>query len=493
MYSRNGVLTEEQEQCVSYNSGDLLVRGIAGSGKSLVLLERALYFNRKAIENNKTIKVGIFTYANTLVKYTNDIAYSSLSSKNMIEVSTLDSYCMGVCYQMTGRSQNIIDNYLKKKLIKNALSNHKIKSENKNHRFYRESVEFWSEEFKWIKEKYLKSSDEYINSDRIGRGSKIRMSTSDKRISWEIYEMYCKEVYSSGMIDWEDIYIYILDNKDKIPNNKKFDYVFIDEAQDLSLVKLKVARLLSQKSVTIAADQAQKIYRTSFTWKDVGVDVRGRGSKLLKESFRSTRQIIQLADSLLDKNKNILKRSGEYTEPILPKENGPKPIIVCCADEYSQENELKNRIENEFLENPNSVIGVLYRTISEKNKIEQWLAFINIHCEEVKGKDNWSILKPGVKLITLHSAKGLELDTVYIPKVEKNVIPPSMDDFDSEEIEEALSIERSLLYVGMTRARRKLVLLYSKCPSRFINEMSSEYYNLELSGIVTEEMLPQQG
>ena len=87
------ILTDEQEKCVEYDSGDLLVRGIAGSGKSVVLLERAMNFNRKAIQERSNIKIGIFTYVNTLVKYTSDIANFSSLSDNMIEVHTMDSYC----------------------------------------------------------------------------------------------------------------------------------------------------------------------------------------------------------------------------------------------------------------------------------------------------------------------------------------------------------------------------------------------------------------
>ena len=483
------ILTDEQEKCVEYDSGDLLVRGIAGSGKSVVLLERAMNFNRKAIQERSNIKIGIFTYVNTLVKYTSDIANFSSLSDNMIEVHTMDSYCMKVCYNMTGQSQRVIYNNTRTECIAEALKKHKLRS-GKNHRFYDATTEFWGDEFKWIKEKYIKSSDEYINSDRSGRGSKIRMSNEDKKIAWEIYMIYCDLIKSSGKIDWEDIYTYIIDNQEYIPNDMKFDYVFVDEAQDLSLVKLKVAKLLSKNSITIAADQAQKIYHTSFAWKDVGIDIRGRSSKSLKESFRSTKQVIMLADSLLEKNKGSLQKKGEYTEPILPKQEGPKPLIICCENEKIQRESFIEQVKKAQKHKNNSVIGIFYRTSTEKETIMQWLDSEYLRYEEVKGKEGWSLLTPGIKLITLHSAKGLEVDTVIIPKVEPDIIPISMEDYDKEEIEDALEMERSLLYVGMTRAKHALVLLYSQMPSQFINEMKEEYYELEFAGEVTDDMLP---
>ena len=61
-------LTKEQNDCVNYNAGNLLIKGIAGAGKSLVLLKRAIKLQK---ETNG--KIAIFTYANTLVYYTKEI------------------------------------------------------------------------------------------------------------------------------------------------------------------------------------------------------------------------------------------------------------------------------------------------------------------------------------------------------------------------------------------------------------------------------------
>jgi DNA helicase-2/ATP-dependent DNA helicase PcrA len=74
----------------------------------------------------------------------------------------------------------------------------------------------------------------------------------------------------------------------------------------------------------------------------------------------------------------------------------------------------------------------------------------------------------GVHLLTLHRAKGLEFDTVFLPRLEEKELP-SRQARTLPEVEE----ERRLLYVGMTRAKRTLWLSWSGSPSRFLAELGA--------------------
>jgi DNA helicase-2/ATP-dependent DNA helicase PcrA len=76
----------------------------------------------------------------------------------------------------------------------------------------------------------------------------------------------------------------------------------------------------------------------------------------------------------------------------------------------------------------------------------------------------------GVHLLTLHRAKGLEFEAVFIPRVEEKELPCKQ----SLRVPGAVVEERRLLYVGMTRAKRHLALTWAGKPSRFLAELGVE-------------------
>ncbi|MBI1884260.1 MAG: UvrD-helicase domain-containing protein [Chlamydiae bacterium] len=100
----------------------------------------------------------------------------------------------------------------------------------------------------------------------------------------------------------------------------------------------------------------------------------------------------------------------------------------------------------------------------------------------VSNVDQWQDTNEKLTLMTLHSAKGLEFPIVFIVGLEEGICPHSNSSMEDEDLEE----ERRLLYVGMTRAKERLVLssvssrlIYgrrtSAMPSRFLREIPSEY------------------
>ena len=72
----------------------------------------------------------------------------------------------------------------------------------------------------------------------------------------------------------------------------------------------------------------------------------------------------------------------------------------------------------------------------------------------------------GVHLLTYHAAKGLEFELVFLPRLEERELPAKQAKTD-----EQIAEERRLLYVGITRAKRELVVTWVKKPSRFLEEL----------------------
>ncbi|MEK7146945.1 MAG: UvrD-helicase domain-containing protein [Patescibacteria group bacterium] len=85
------------------------------------------------------------------------------------------------------------------------------------------------------------------------------------------------------------------------------------------------------------------------------------------------------------------------------------------------------------------------------------------------------IASPSVKLMTVHLAKGLEFDTVFIAGCNEGILPHHRSYGSQEDLEE----ERRLFYVAMTRARKNLFLSFSKNPSRFLSEIPPELVKFE--------------
>ena len=465
------ILTKEQKGCVDFGAGNLLIKGVPGSGKSLVLMKRAL----KLYKEDESESIYIFTYANSLVKYTKDLFDEKLG-EGAIPVNTVDGYCVRIYSELSKKSFYAAKDYQYREIVDKSIqehrNNHKVKTE-----LYKKDRSFFEDEFKWITEKCIRSIDEYISSGRKGRGSQVRLGDSDKKIVWEMYEIYRNLAVKKGLMTWPDLYIYLIDNLHRIPESFRIDHVLLDEAQDLTIGKLIVIKHLSRKSLTIAADVAQKIYKTSFTWKEAGIDITGRSSKQLTKSFRSTKQIVTLAEDLMKVKR--AKESDDLTPMTIPDIDGDIPRLIRFSSMMREENFLIEFVRN--LCDSDEVIGVICRTDREITRVKDLLNINKIPYEHIykppREEPKWNLLRPGVKIVTAHSSKGLEFDRVIIPYMDDTVYPNKGYRYDKDQLEEYLDMERSLLYVAMTRARESLTMMcVNSAASRFISEFEEGHY-----------------
>ena len=467
-------LTKQQERCVDYEGGDLLIKGVAGSGKSYVILSRA----KKVHDRFPELKTTIFTFQKTLVTYTKALLRLQLKD-DAINVSTIDSYCKNLYLSMKRLPPSTQISALDKNIVISAIDAHR-KQSTKDFRLYHKDIEFWIDEFNWIRGKCISSREEYKDAERIGRGSEVRVTREDRDVIWDVYRILLMKMRDSRVIDWNEIYIYINNHADQIPDDKKIDYVFVDEAQDMTLGKMKVLKTLTKRTITIAADVAQKIYKTSFTWKEVGIDVSGGGSKSLSKSFRSTKQIVLLAEDLMKENRISAPDNNEYTEAVLPEAEGILPRLCICKTPYLQNGYIESLLKEIDLSERRVAI-IVYSdkevTTIKKTFYAQGIKYQYID-PQTKDRD---ILSPGVKIIKAHSSKGLEFDYVIIPYLTDYMYPYKPNKVDKEAMEEYLRQQRSVLYVAMTRARIGLIMLTIRgSESRFIKSFAQSHYKVEV-------------
>ena len=139
-------------------------------------------------------------------------------------------------------------------------------------------------------------------------------------------------------------------------------------------------------------------------------------------------------------------------------------------DEFLKEYAAYRKISSEDLF---AVLEEIWQNSKGYGTIKEWFEHIESYGKMLKEQNKKNGEKEGVNLMTMHAAKGLEFDTVFVIEANEGSCPYKKATAD-EEIEE----ERRLFYVAMTRAKRKLVISYVKekngkdlLPSRFVSEL----------------------
>lgn len=483
-YHQEIELTDEQQACLKY-SGErtLMVKGLAGAGKSLVLMEYARKLLAKYGTDSKN-KVAIFTFQNTLVSTTKEYLQVNGTSEEGVVVTTINSFIKEIyellakCgaapfrkYPYAGKQGDMqrINN------VKAAIRAHQTKYG--KHRFHTIEPEFWIEEFDWMKDMnvWTDDMDLYLKIPRKGRGGKVRMSQADRVTAYQLYTCYCEHLDRTKQGDWADQTLFVVRHPELIPEGMKFEHVLIDEAQDLSLAQMTAIMMLYRKNMVVAMDMNQRIFSKQWSAKQLGIETT---TKKLTKSMRTTKQIDALAESVRSKNDGMLADDDKSLRAI-PERDGDIPELIHLEDAAAERKYVVNLIKSALTANDKITIGI----IAAKNKqipiYADWLASENISHEQVKKDSTFSMAKPGVKIASAYGAKGLEFDIVIIPMFAEGNFPYAFVPDDEESFEQYMIQMRNLVYVSMTRARFKLyITFWGNKGSRFIADMDPELYRL---------------
>jgi superfamily I DNA/RNA helicase len=261
----------------------------------------------------------------------------------------------------------------------------------------------------------------------------------------ESFEDYEKRVVAS-----------LLGGLDQFAETDKYDAILIDEAHDFEPDWLRCATGLlkggSEGDLVIAVDGAQSLYGRprSFTWKSVGVQAQGR-SRRLSRNYRNTKQIVEFAWQVAQS----LVKDVEETEthvrllPTKAARQGPMPVYRGCPT-ASREHALIARLVTDFKAQglAERDIAVLYPR-KEWGRIDNLCRVLRQSCEVCWVSNDAdpnggvkSLTRPGVRLMTIHAAKGLEFPAVIVSGIDQ--LPNPME---PDEVRDS-----NLLYVALTRA-----------------------------------------
>ena len=471
-------LNPEQDKLVRLDPrGHLLIRGVAGSGKTTIALYRAKYLSENYLDMFTANKILVLTYNSTLVAFMREQA-KELGLEG-VEISTFHRWAGNYLKRREIPINKVLrsGDEERKTILRKACN--EVRRRFQNHSILSRNPFFFAKEIQWMKGSCILDLETYLSAERQGSGG--RLNAEDRKIVFAVFEQYKHEMQWKGWSDYEDFALLALDSLEDDDSFEPYTHIVVDETQDLSKAELTVITKLvnpQTNSITLLVDVAQKIYDTSFTWKGVGINIQGR-SHTLNKNFRTTVEIAEAAYTLLEKDTDFVQNSEDYVKPeqINKDQHGCYPIYRRFGSleegtDYVVE-EIKRLKEQTTCELSEMVI--LHPTQKSLRVIQERL---NVH-----QIPNYIVTPKGfnheaeeVKLCTMHSIKGLEARVVFILGVDEGKLPFVAPNDIAEKV-----TQRKLLYVGMTRAKEWLYLISDRNPSRYLSEIDRRFLRLSSS------------
>lgn len=224
-------------------------------------------------------------------------------------------------------------------------------------------------------------------------------------------------------------------------------------------------------SLFFTGDLGQRIFQQPFSWKALGVDIRGR-SRTLRINYRTSHQIRKQADRLLGPELADVDGNTEDRRGVISVFNGPKPAITVFGTREEKIEAVGRWLSERISEGvmPHE-IGVFVRSAAAISRGRAAVEAAGLHPKVLDEKVETA--GGQVSISTMHLAKGLEFRAVSVMACDDEVIPlqerieTAADDTDLEEV---YNTERHQLYVACTRARDHLLVTGVDPASEFLDD-----------------------
>lgn len=465
------VFLHPEQRRIAYHkgyNGPALVRGGAGTGKTVVAMHRAKFLADEIAHDagRKGDKVLFTTFTSTLARDV-EANLKTLCPEHVtepdpiIEVINLDRW-VGEFLKRRGFERSIVyfgeerdrlddiwAEILADSDLPEGLTDDFIKGE-------------WAQV---IQAKGVASERDYFNAKRTGRGTPL--DRRKRRALWSVFAAYRAKMVDEDLAEPDDAYREAIAILERDRTRLPYTSVVVDEAQDMGEPALRLVRAIVPKTVAedrnslfIVGDAHQRIYARKASMAACGIDVRGRGRRL-RLNYRTTEMIRRYAVAILegvevdDLDENVDTLSG-YRSLV----KGKEPVRAKYPTSSEELEGLKKWVKEIYgAEKDSTSVAVLVRTNAQLSEIETSLKAAGISTFVLRNNTFDDPAKDGVRIATMHRAKGLEFDHVALALLAEDTIPPrlamqrAVDDAGRREIIER---EKSLLHVASTRARSGL-------------------------------------
>ena len=463
-------------------SGPARVSGSAGTGKTIVALHRAVHLAR----HNPDARVWLTTFsqplANALRNRMNCLISHQPRLAERLEVVDIHGMGLRLMNRLRERSQP------KPRLatppdvmaaVEVALAERR--AEQPDALLARFTSRFVLGEWTDVVDAWqLKRWEDYRDVKRLGR--KTRLSEPQRQALWTVFEAVQARLDAAGLTTAARLFTKLAAKLVQL-KHPPFDFVVVDEAQDLSVSELRMLAAMSgvdlagagsprPNSLFFAGDLGQRIFQQPFSWKSLGVEVRGR-ARTLHINYRTSHQIRQQADRLLGPEVSDLDGNTESRKGTVSVFNGPSPVIHAFNHEVEEVQAIADWLGQLTAQGfaPHE-LAVVVRSEAQQPRAIAALEMANLpHCV----LDEYVETAPGkASLCSMHLAKGLEFRAVAVMACDDLVLPLQSrleNVMDESDLEEVYNTERHLLYVACTRARDRLMISGVKPGSEFLDDL----------------------
>lgn len=445
-------------------SGPARVSGSAGTGKTVVALHRAA----AVLKKDRQAKVLLTTFSSPLANAL-EHKLQMLTGKNGADGSQVTILPFkGVAHDLFTLAFGHTPRAASKEQVKAALA-----AAAKEIELTGFTIRFLVSEWKNVVDAWqIDTLDAYRDVPRLGR--KNRLGSKQRERVWPVFVRARELLEAQGLNSWPVIFGKVMAHFGE-RDHKPFTHIIVDEAQDLGVPELRMLAAIADQSpgtLFFAGDLGQRIFQEPFSWKALGIDIRGR-SHTLKVNYRTSHQIRETVDRLLPPLVRDVDGNEEDRRGTVSVFNGPDPQVKIF-DDINQEKEgvvlWVQDVIDEGIE-PEEV-GIFVRS---NNEIHRARAVVKqVGQKPLELSDRVEERNGRISIGTMHLAKGLEFKVVVVMACDDDILPLQErieTVADETELDEVYATERHLFYVACTRARDRLLVSGVDPASEFFEDM----------------------
>lgn len=439
-------------------NGPARVRGGPGTGKTVVALHRARVLARKRVQDNEIVL--LTTFLSTLPKvWEGLIGMMDSRALDRLDVVNIDALANRIA-RGAGQRIEVVDQDQRRSIARELLGKHDL------HNRLAGNEDLLLEEFDaFLTGRGITDEQVYYDLHRLGGGLPLRRA--DRERVWKAYWDYRRRLERDRLLDHGLVRAVALTavRAGRVP---KYAGVVVDEAQDLTEIGIRLLHELDgspdHRNLMIVGDGQQSIYPGGFSLRSLGLDVRGR-ARVLTTNWRNTWSVYNTARAVMegesfdDLDDDVgLRPTGDEPTPLVEGPAVELHVLRSPPEELEMLSALiKERLDAGIAPGDIAILSDVRRKGDEATRALRNDGIETHPLDRYEGDH-----VEGVLVGTFRRAKGLEFKEVFIPGLSvaewpsRWFVPPDLDD---DQREERVALQRRVLFVGMTRARDRLVLL----------------------------------